>query len=177
MEKAKSTIPSDSGFSTTLLVSQTAEEVFDAVNNVRGWWSESIEGTTDQPDAEFLQYYRDIHIAKMKIAEFIPGKKVLWLVLDSHFSFTKVENEWRDTEICFEISRKGSKTQLLFTHLGLVPQYKCYDVCNDAWKDLINISLRGLITTGKGRPNPKEERRFNPKQTKRWKLSDDRERP
>jgi hypothetical protein len=108
----------------------------------------------------------------MKIVEFIPDKKVTWLVLDSHFNFTKVKTEWKETKICFEISRKGNKTQLLFTHLGLVPQYECYDVCNDAWNDLINISLRGLITTGKGHSNSKEENVFNPKQSKRWKLSD-----
>lgn len=158
-------------FSTTLLITQTPKKVFDAINNVRGWWSESIEGITDQLDAEFLQYYRDIHIAKMKIVEFIPGEKVIWLVLDSHFNFTKVKSEWKETKICFEISRKGNKTQLLFTHLGLVPQYECYDVCNDAWNDLINISLRGLITTGKGHANPKEDDVFNPKKSRRWKLS------
>ena len=171
MKNTASRALQDKSFTASLSVTQSPEEVFDAINNVRGWWSESIEGMTDQLDAEFLQYYRDIHIAKMKIAEFIPGKKVTWLVLDSHFSFTKVKKEWKDTKICFEISRKGNKTQLLFTHLGLVPEYECYDVCNDAWSDLINISLRGLITAGKGHPNPKEEDGFNPKQAKRWKLS------
>jgi hypothetical protein len=157
-------------FTTSLLVTQTPEEVFEAINNVRGWWSESVEGITDQLNAEFLQYYRDIHIAKMKIAEFEPGRKVSWQVLDSHFSFTKIENEWKGTTICFDISRKGNKTQLLFTHLGLVPHYECYDVCNEAWSQLITISLRNLITKGKGKPNPKEDDNFNPKQLKRWKL-------
>jgi hypothetical protein len=170
MKKSESTSLQDKSFTTTLLVTQSPEEIFDAINNVRGWWSESIEGITDQFNAEFLQYYRDIHIAKMKIVECIPGEKVTWLVLDSHFSFTKIKSEWKNTKICFEISRKGNKTQLLFTHEGLVPAYECYDVCNDAWSDLINISLRGLITTGKGHPNPKEEDGFNPKKSKRWKL-------
>jgi len=170
--KTESKPPQDKSFTTTLLVTQSPEEVFDAINNVRGWWSESIEGITDRLNATFLQYYRDIHIAKMKIVEFTPDKKVTWHVLDSQFSFTKTTTEWKDTKICFEISGKGNKTQLLFTHLGLVPAYECYDVCNGAWNDLINISLRGLITTGKGHPNPKEDEGFNPKQAKRWKLSD-----
>lgn len=157
-------------FKTILLVSQTPNEVFDAINNVRGWWSEAIEGITDKLDAEFIQYYQDVHIAKMKITEFLPGKKVTWFVLDSHFSFTRDEREWKDTEICFEISSKGDQTQLLFTHRGLVPTQECYDICHDAWSELIHHSLRNLIVTGKGQPNPEEEHGFSILQDKRWAL-------
>lgn len=171
MKKTESNTLQEKSYTTVLLLSQTPDEVFDAINNVSEWWSESIEGTTNKLNAEFLQYYRDIHIAKMKIVDFVPGQSITWHVLDSHFSFTKVENEWKNTRIHFDISRKGNKTQLLFMHEGLVPQYECYDVCHDAWGDLIKISLRNLITTGKGNPNPKEEDIFNPVLTKRWKLS------
>jgi|SRR5688572_31418113 hypothetical protein len=171
MKKTESKTLKNKSFETTLLVNQAPKEVFDAINNVRGWWSESIEGITDRLNAEFLQYYQDIHITKIKIVEFIPGKKVTWLVTDNYFSFIKDKTEWKDTKICFEISRKDNQTQLFFTHLGLVPAYECYDVCNDAWNELINLSLRGLITTGKGRPNPKEKNGFTAKQGKRWKLT------
>lgn len=33
----------------------------------------------------------------------------------------------------------------------------CYDVCSDAWGGYITGSLRDLITTGEGQPNPSEE--------------------
>ena len=175
MKKTENKTLQNESFTTTLLVSQTPEEVFNAINNVRERWSETVEGVTDKLNAEFLQYYQDIHIAKMKIVVLIPGKKVTWLVLDNLFSFTKDETEWKNTKICFDISRKGNQsdsyqTQLLFTHQGLVPEYECYDVCNHAWKDLIKLSLRSLITTGKGRPNPKEKNGFS-SQGKRWKLA------
>ena len=143
-------------FTTVLVVDQTPEEVFNAINNPRGWWSEEIEGSTEKLNDEFNYHYKDAHISKMKLIEVTPNKKVVWLVMDNHFNFTKDKNEWKDNKIIFEIIEKDNKTQLQFTQLGLVPAYECYDICRDAWSNYINNSLRSLITTGKGQPNPKE---------------------
>ena len=143
----------DHNYTTTFTVDHTPEEAFAAINNVRGWWSEEIEGDTDKLGAEFSYHFKDVHRCKLKITEVIPGKKVVWLVLDNYFSFTKDKTEWKGTEITFEVSKKGDKTEIHFTHLGLVPEYECYDVCSDGWGTYINGSLRDLITTGKGQPN------------------------
>ena len=148
-----------SDFSTTLLVDQTPKEVFDAVNNVRGWWSEEIEGRTDILNEEFKYHYEDVHRCHMKIIEFVPDEKVVWLVLDNYFNFIKDKREWKGTKIVFEISEKDNKTQLRMTHLGLVPQYECFEICRDAWTNYIQNSLRNLITTGKGQPNGKDKPR------------------
>jgi len=144
-------------FTTTFSVDQTPEEVFKAINHVRGWWSEEIEGGTDKLGDEFTYHYKDAHRCKMKITEVIPGKKIVWRVLDNYFNFIEDKNEWVDTEISFEISRKGNKTDVRFTHVGLVPGYECFDVCSNAWGSYINGSLRSLITTGEGKPNLKEK--------------------
>ena len=143
-------------FTTTLVVDQTPEEVFNAINNVRGWWSEDIEGSTEKLNDEFTYHYKDVHISKMKLIEVIPNEKVVWLVMDNHFNFTKDEREWKGNKIIFEIIEKDNKTQLLFTQLGLVPEYECYDICQNAWNNYIKNSLLSLITTGKGQPSPKE---------------------
>jgi hypothetical protein len=84
----------------------------------------------------------------------MPGKRVVWHVLHNDFNFIEDKSEWNGTDIVFEIARKGDKTEVRFTHLGLVPAYECYDVCSNAWSGYITGSLRNLIATGKGQPNP-----------------------
>jgi hypothetical protein len=144
-------------FTTTILVDQTPKEVFNAISNVRGWWSEEIEGGMEKLNDEFNYHYEDIHSCKMKLTEVVPGKKVVWLVLDNYFKFTKDKSEWIGTKIIFDISEKDNKTQLIFTHQGLVPEYECFDICKNAWTTYIQSSLRNLITTGKGQPNGKDK--------------------
>ena len=143
-------------FSAAISVNKTPQEAFDAINNVRGWWSENIGGGTEKLGDEFTYRYKDVHYCKIRITELIPGKKVVWRVLDNRFNFTKDESEWKGTDVIFEISKKGEETEIRFTHRGLIPEYECFDVCSNAWGSYINGSLRSLITTGEGRPNPNE---------------------
>jgi hypothetical protein len=144
-------------YSTTITVDQTPQEAFDAINNVRGWWSREIEGDTDKLEAVFKYHYQDVHRCTIKISELVPGKKIVWNVLDNYFNFIKDQNEWVGTDVVFEIARQGDKTEIQFTHIGLVPAYECYSICSNAWGSYITGSLRDLITTGKGQPNPIEE--------------------
>jgi hypothetical protein len=144
-------------FTTTLLVDQTPQEVFDAINNIRGWWSEEVKGTTDKLNGEFDYHYEDVHRCKMRIIEFIPAQKVVWLVLENYFNFTEDSTEWKGTTISFEISVKDNKTQIIFTHVGLVPEYECFEACRSGWTNYIQNSLLLLITTGKGKPNGKDK--------------------
>jgi hypothetical protein len=142
-------------FTTTLLVEQTPAEVFTAITNVRGWWSEEIEGSTAKLNDEFNYHFEDIHSCKMRLIEVVPDKKVVWLCLENYFKFTTDKTEWTGTQISFDISEKDNKTQLVFTHHGLIPAYECYEICRGAWTNYIQNSLRELITTGKGQPNAK----------------------
>lgn len=149
---------SDKNFSISITVDKTPKDVYDAVNNVRGWWSKEIEGDTDKEGAVFYYHFRDIHRCTIKVTELEPGKKVAWRVLNNYFNFTKDKTEWNDTTIVFDIEKKGNETELTFTHLGLTPVYECYGACSEGWSTYIFKSLRDLITTGKGQPNEGEPR-------------------
>ena len=142
-------------FSTTIEVDQTLEQVFNAVTNVRGWWSEEIQGGTSQLNDVFDYHYEDVHRCKIKLIEVILNQKIVWHVLENYFKFTEDETEWKDTKINFEITKVGDKTQLKMTHIGLVPEYECFEICKGAWTNYIQNSMLSLITTGKGMPNGK----------------------
>src|ERR1700737_5018431 len=101
-------------FTTTISVERSHEDVFAAINNVRGWWSGEIQGDTDKLGAEFTYRVRDVHRSKQKITVFTPGKKVVWHVLDGDLGFVKDKSEWKGTDIVFEIAEKGDKTEVRF---------------------------------------------------------------
>jgi hypothetical protein len=146
----------DQSLTTSFTVDQTPEEAFDAINNVRGWWSGEIDGNTDKLGEVFTYRYKDVHRTTQKITEFVPGKRAVWHVTDAELSFVKDKTEWNGTDIVFDIAKKDGKTEVRFTHVGLVPTFECYGGCSGAWGFYINDSLRNLITAGKGAPNQKE---------------------
>jgi hypothetical protein len=140
-------------YSTTFQLNQTPKQVFDAVANVRGWWSGNIEGRTERLGDEFTYRYRDIHFSRQRLVEVVPETKIVWLVLESHLAFADDKAEWNGTRIIFDIVANGDKTELRFIHQGLVPDFECFDKCSSAWGFYINDSLKSLIATGKGDPN------------------------
>jgi len=142
-------------FTTTILVDQSPKEVFNVINNVRKWWTgePGVEGSTDKLGDEFTYRYKDLHYSKQKVTELIPGKKVVWLVTDSKLNFIKDKQEWTGTKISFDITKKGDKTAVRFTHVGLVPDIECYGDCSNAWSSYIKSSLRNFIAKDKAPSN------------------------
>jgi len=137
-------------FTTSFAVYQTPEEVFAAINNVRAWWSGSpgIEGRTDELGDEFTYCHQPYHYSRQQITELTSGRKVAWRVMDSKLSFVDDKAEWTGTEIIFEIARRGEKTEVRFTHIGLTPAIECFDACSESWDSYVKGSLRHLIATG-----------------------------
>jgi hypothetical protein len=157
-------------FTATILVDQAAGEAFDAIKNLRGWWSEEIEGETGKLNETFFYHYKDVHLCKIRLTESVPGKRLVYLVVKGEFNFTSDREEWTNTRFVFDISNEGGKTKIKFTHEGLIPEHECYDICDEAWTNYIKKSLYDLITTGKGQPNPKDADGFNAAIVKKWKL-------
>jgi hypothetical protein len=137
-------------FTTAFLVDQSPFEVFAAVTNVRGWWTGEVKGKSLKVGDEFTFRYEDLHRSTQRVVEVIPEKRIVWLVTEAHLGFAESPAEWKGTRVVFDISKKGSKTELRFTHEGLVPSFECFDACHEGWTFYVEGSLRKLITTGRG---------------------------
>jgi hypothetical protein len=148
----------DQNYTTTITVDASAHEAFNAINNVSKWWTENLEGNSRKLNDEFSVQFGDVHFSRQKLVEFIPDKKVVWLIKDSKLNFISDKREWTDTKISFEISRHNNKTEIRFTHIGLVSDRECYDACSNAWAQYIQESLLSLITTGEGHPTLQEKK-------------------
>ena len=140
-------------FTTSFLVEQSPEEAFDAINNVRGWWTENLEGSSQKLNDEFAVQFGDVHYSKQKVMEFIPGERIVWHVEEASLNFVDLKQEWVGTDIIFEIVQKNGKTEMIFTHAGLIPQFECYNACSNAWSTLIQSNLRNLIRTREVQPD------------------------
>ena len=90
-------------FTTAFTVDQSPEEVFAAINNVRGWWSgdRELKAAPTNSGMSSRIVTRPHHYSKQKVTELIPGKKVVWLVLDSQLNFVKDKSEWKGTDNYF----------------------------------------------------------------------------
>lgn len=139
-------------FTTSFVVVQSQRQVFDAINNVKGWWNANAEGRSEQLNDAFTVQFADIHYSKQEVTELLPDEKITWLVTDSKLNFLLDKTEWTGTSIVFEISKKQDKTHVQFTHRGLAPGIECFDACSNAWTDFIQNSLFKFITAGEGKP-------------------------
>jgi len=146
-----------SDFTTAFTVDRSPQEAYEAIIDVRGWWSQEVRGATDRVGGEFDYRFQDVHRCRVRVTELDPGRTVVWRILDNYFNFIDDQTEWKDTEVVFEILGRDDGAEVRFTHRGLVEAYECYDVCANAWGGYLTGSLRSLIATGQGQPNPRED--------------------
>ena len=145
---------SSKDFTLSFTVEQTPDAVFQAINQVPSWWSGEVRGESGKLGDEFSYEVPGVHYSKQKIAEFAPGRKLVWHVTDAQLDRARRKDEWKGTDIVFEIEEQGAKTELRFTHRGLSSAFECYQDCSNAWGMLVNGNLKRFITSGQPQPSP-----------------------
>ncbi len=138
-------------FQSSITVKATAEEAFDKIGHVSEWWSTNVEGDPLQAGAFFtVRFGKTFSI--FKTLEIIPGKKIVWHVVESYLPLFKHANQWDDTKLVWDIAAQHDKTQITMTHIGLTPEIECFYDCEKGWNYYIKESLAKLITENKGLP-------------------------
>lgn len=148
---------SPQNYTTSFTVHASPHEVFDAITRPQAWWTEMIEGGTARAGDEFGFDNPGLHRTRIRLTEVVPGTKMVWHVLENHFGFIQDQSEWVGSDIVFELDGgpggetdgSSGETAVRVTHVGLVPELECYDVCSAAWNHHLAHGLRSLVEAGR----------------------------
>ena len=132
----------------------TPAAAFESICRVPAWWVTDFEGRAEKLGDEFTIHFGET-LVSMRLVECIAPKKVVWEVTSSWLPWLKNKTEWKGTKIVWEVIPQGESTEVLMTHVGLVPDAECYDDCRQGWNGYIQGSLLKLLTEGKGMPHDK----------------------
>lgn len=138
-------------FSYSLTVKASAKETMKKISQVNLWWAKNFTGKAAKLNDEFAVHFGDTYV-DFRISEFIPGKKITWLVTDCNLHWIKDKKEWKNTEVTWTLAEKDGKTRIDFVHKGLTPDSECYEGCKPGWTHHLKDSLLQLIDKGKGFP-------------------------
>lgn len=139
-------------YQNSITVSTIPNEAMAKIARVSEWWAKNFEGKSEKLHDEFTVRFESGDMYKMKVAEIIPNKKIVWEVIDSYQGWNDKHTEWVGTKIVWEVSPQNESTEVRMTHMGLVPEFECYEACNRGWNYLIEKSLQKLLDDGKGLP-------------------------
>ncbi|RYZ89828.1 MAG: SRPBCC domain-containing protein [Proteobacteria bacterium] len=128
-------------------------EVYKALSTIDGlsrWWTSDTTGES-VPGKEikfnFLSLDKVLRGSiTMRVENLEKDKLVKWRCVDG-------PPEWIGHEFFFELSYKGTETMVKFSHRGWREVVDFTYHCSMKWATYL-LSLRDLVTTGKGRPNP-----------------------
>ena len=129
------------------VASSSPAEVYAALTTLEGlsgWWARDTTGDTEVGGVIAFRFGPGGF--DMKVLEAVPGKRVLWEVVDG-------PAEWIGTHISWELRQDGDYTIVLFEHLGWAEPVEFMYHCSTKWATFL-LSLKQLLETGQGAPDP-----------------------
>lgn len=133
-------------------IKSSVDAVYRALTTRTGlaaWWTGNTQGDAAAGGALSFRFSAgDVEIGgfDMRVLELEPDRSVLWQVVDG-------PAEWIGTRIRFDLQQSGDHAIVLFKHLGWKEPVEFMHHCSTKWAIYL-ISLKSLVETGKGTPNP-----------------------
>ena len=129
------------------VVSSSPDDVYAALTTLEGlsgWWARDTTGNTEVGGVIAFRFGPGGF--DMKVVELVPGKRVLWEVVDG-------PQEWVGTHVSFDLRQDGDYTIVLFEHRGWAEPVEFMYHCSTKWATFL-LSLKQLVETGRGAPDP-----------------------
>jgi uncharacterized protein YndB with AHSA1/START domain len=129
-------------------ITSPVAEVYAALTTAEGlagWWTTDTRGDGDDVGG-VLRFRFGAGGFDMKVLELVPGKRVLWEVVDG-------PEEWIGTRVDWSLEQVDDYTVILFKHQGWKEPVEFMHHCSTKWAVFL-LSLKSLIETGKGAPDP-----------------------
>ncbi|HXB42468.1 MAG TPA: SRPBCC domain-containing protein [Puia sp.] len=105
-------------YTVAIEIPKSPNDVFTHLIDLAKWWPEDFAGEDIKLNSEFVFSTGDSHYSKNKVIEFLPNKKLVWLVTES---IRKTDNyDWTGTKMIFDLTPKGDNTIVKFTYDGVV---------------------------------------------------------
>ena len=123
---------------------ETVYQALTTEEGLRGWWAgDSVADARVGAAAEF-RYGEDGPLLRMRIAELVPGSRVVWECLGE-------DKEWRGTRVVWQMKTAGGATDLTLNHTDWISNEGSFGTCNAIW----GCSLYRLKDFAEGRkPGP-----------------------
>ena len=116
---------------------------------VAAWWTTNTQGESKVGGTLKFRFSAggvEVGLVEVKVLELHPAELVLWQVVDG-------PAEWIGTQIRFELKQDGEYAIVLFKHQGWQEPVEFMHHCSTKWAIFL-MSLKSLVETGKGKPNP-----------------------
>lgn len=133
-------------------IKSSVDHVYKALATREGlaaWWTNNTQG--ESKVGELLQFRFSVDGSEiggfdMQVLELDPAKRVRWQVIDG-------PAEWIGTRISWELKQEDDYAVILFKHQGWKEPVEFMHHCSTKWAIFL-MSLKSLLETGKGAPNP-----------------------
>lgn len=139
-----------------ITVNKPANVCMNAINQVQDWWTAGFEGEASKINNCFKVDFGKTFV-DFRVTESDPEKKLTWLVTDCYIQGIKDNFEWKGTTVVWELKPIKEGTEITMTHIGLVPDVECFEMCQKGWNFYVKTSLFKLLSEGKGLPDKRVE--------------------
>lgn len=140
----------------TITVSASPEDVYRALTTgFEHWWTAPDKPIRQEGDISKFSF-SDRHGHWTFKATQLSPERIEMICIDARHVHAgqppKIETEWFDTRIIWQIAPQSDKTTIHFEHDGLTPNLHCYAICGAGWDLFFVDSLKSYLDTGLGKP-------------------------